>query len=396
MVSTSMSEPSHPLRIAYVTTYDSCDVRSWSGSGFHIAQALENQGQTVLRIGPLTEHRSWMLRQKQRLERHLLRRFHPLDREPAVLDHYARQVREQLTELNADVVLSPGIIPLAHLKSGLPQVAWTDTTFAGVVDQYPEFSGLSPAAIRQGHASERAAFTHNALSIYTSRWAADSAISTYGADPAKVAVVPFGANSANPMALSAVDHHLAERLVGPLRLLFVGVDWRRKGGPQTLEILRHLRSSGCAARLTVIGCRPEIPDDLQSMVEVLGFIAKYDDAGRARLDAEFRRASFLVLLSDHECFGLVLCEACAQALPSLTTTADGIPTIIRDGINGLADPAGTSPQRLAQRLLDTIRNPDGYARLCRQALASYHAEFNWDVAGRQVMALLRTVVPAAS
>lgn len=384
---------SRSLRIAYVTTYDSRDVHCWSGSGFHIAQALEQQGQTVLRIGPLEEHPSWWTRQRQRIERRLFGRYHPLDRQPEVLDSYAKQVQHQLTSLAADVVLSPGIIPVAHLPPGLPLVTWTDATFANVVDAYPEFSGLSPQAVQQGHDSERAALRRASFSLFTSRWAAERAITSYGANPARVAVVPFGANSDTPLAANHVES-VALRRLEQIRLLFIGVDWQRKGGPAMLDVVRHLRAAGCAARLIVIGCTPEIPHDLADAVEVLGFISKHEEAGRARLASEFSHATLLCLLSNHECFGLVLCEACAQALPCLTTDAEGIPTIIQDGVNGLANAPGTDPAVIARQVLTLLQDRPRYLALSRAALSSYERDFNWSVAGARVMEFLRKAVAA--
>jgi glycosyltransferase involved in cell wall biosynthesis len=384
-----------PLRIAYVTTYDSRDVRAWSGSGYHIAEALIAQGQEVLRIGPLDEQAPFAARLRQWAAQRMRGRFHPLDREPAVLDHYAAEVRRAVHGTRAEVVLSPGIIPVAHLDSGLPQVVWTDATFAGVVDTYPEFSRLTRRAIAQGHASERAALARSALTIFTSRWAHDTAVTQYRADPTRLAVIPFGANVALDLDDAALERRIATRLAGPPRLVFIGVDWQRKGGPLLLQVLRLLRQQGTDARLTVIGCRPEIPADLQASVAVLGFISKQDAAGRARLDAALAEASLHVLLSAHECFGLVLCEACAHGLPSLTTTAEGIPTIIRDGDNGLADPVGTPPQRLAERVRALLADREAYAGMCRRALASYRREFNWQVAGRRVVELLRGLVTDA-
>jgi len=49
--------------------------------------------------------------------------------------------------------------------------------------------------MRQGDEQERAALQAAAAAIYPSHWARKSAVTHYGADPAKVHVVPFGGES---------------------------------------------------------------------------------------------------------------------------------------------------------------------------------------------------------
>ena len=52
----------------------------------------------------------------------------------------------------------------------------------------------------EAHLLEKRAIEKARLLLYPTRWAADSAIKDYGADPQKVRVIPFGANIEHPPA----------------------------------------------------------------------------------------------------------------------------------------------------------------------------------------------------
>src|SRR3954470_7561352 len=118
-----MTDKNEPLRcralmkIAYVTTYDAHNPRNWSGLGFHIARALQNAGCELEYIGPLRERFTTYFRAKTLLYRKLKKLVFQRDREPAILDGYARQVEHRLRSSDAKIVFSPGTVPIAHLQT---------------------------------------------------------------------------------------------------------------------------------------------------------------------------------------------------------------------------------------------------------------------------------------
>src|SRR5690606_26464441 len=115
-------------------------------------------------------------------------------------------------------------------KTALPKVFQTDATFAGIIDQYPELADYPREYIEEGHRLEREALHNCDLAIYSSQWAARSAIEDYGADPSKVKVIPFGSNLGVDPTLQEVEKAIAVRSNKECVLLFVGVHWQRKGG----------------------------------------------------------------------------------------------------------------------------------------------------------------------
>jgi hypothetical protein len=183
------------MKIAYVTTYDSSDLHAWSGSGSYILRALQDVGFQTESIGNLKERTIWLLLSMlKRACYSLLSRTYLRDREPRILMDYSNQVKRLLASINYDIVFSPGTIPIAYLQIEKPIVFWTDATFAGMIDFYPEFTNLCTETKKNGDRMEQLALSKCHLAIYASEWAANTAIQNYDVDPAKVKVVPFGAN----------------------------------------------------------------------------------------------------------------------------------------------------------------------------------------------------------
>lgn len=380
------------MKIAYVTTYDSSDVHAWSGLGNYMLRSLQETGMQTESVGKLSEGRIPALH--ARLEKlyysGLQSRQFLKNREPDILRHYAVQVKKRVAPLCPDVVFSPGTIPIAYLQIEKPVVFWTDSTFAGMVDFYPGFSNLCARTIQNGHQMEQAALSSCRLAIYASEWAAQTAKRHYDVDPAKVKVVPFGANFSSERNVDDVSRIIEEKGFDTCKLLFVGVDWRRKGGDTALAVGELLNQRGVRTELHVVGCVP--PVRTPPYVKIHGFISKTTADGRQQLDRLFSQAHFLILPSRAECYGVALAEASSFGLPSLATKVGGIPGVIQDGKNGFTFPIEDGPQAYSDCIESLMSSRDYYRELALSSFAEYQSRLNWHSAGRQVAEYMRDVL----
>ena len=362
------------MRLAFVTTYDARTARNWSGTPYHMARALLREGVALEYIGPL-ETRIGRLSRGRAMLHGRNGGAYLYDRDPGVLRHYARQVESRLAGLDVDAVFSPGTIPIAYLDTHLPIVTWTDATFGAMVDYY--FSGLCGESIRAGNRMERAALARAGAALYASAWAADSAVKDHAGDPTKVHVVPFGANLDDEPSRSEVAALVEKRPRHECRLLFIGVDWFRKGGDLALAVASKLVESGIPTKLTVIGCQaPEVPSS--DLIDCLGFIDKSTPAGEATITRLLGESHFLCLPSRAECFGVVFCEASAYGLPSVSVRTGGIGSAVTHGANGyLFDPDGFV-ESAAESIARYVANYDDmYVPLAMAAYEEYFSRLNW-------------------
>jgi glycosyltransferase involved in cell wall biosynthesis len=273
-------------------------------------------------------------------------------------------------------------------------VLWTDCTFANLLDYYPTFSNLSARSIRDGHDAERRALSRCDLILFSSQWAADSAIHDYGIDPAKIRLAPFGSNMPGERSPDVIERLIAQRLATlgrKVSLVLIGVDWYRKGADIASDAVANLVARGISAELTVVGCSP--PDGaMPPRVRFAGFIDKSKPQGFEELARLLEKSHFLILPSRADCSPVVFCEAASYGLPSLASRTGGIKSIITDGINGQTFPSTATPEAWADRIAAIVCEPEHYSALCRSSFQAYRERLNWATSGQVVKRLLEDLL----
>ena len=184
---------------------------------------------------------------------------------------------------------------------------------------------------RRKYELNRRVFQTATALVAWSEWARRSLIDDYGVDPTRISVLAPGAHRAyfdvgqQRLSGSSPDAR------SPVRLLFVGGDFARKGGPELIEALRGL---GDACELHVVtsaaigtnqpnvrvhqGVRPNSPELLRL----------------------FSQSDLFVLPTHADCLALVLMEATAAGLPVITTGVGALREAVLPGVSGLAVPPG--------------------------------------------------------
>ncbi len=375
-----------PVKIALVSLNDSTDVLQWSGLNYFIARAMERAGAELVRVGPLESAWTPLMRLRQRWYDATNRTYHAIT-EPASLRALGESARARIPG-DVDAVLSvTSLVAAAVGKLDVPHVSWDDATNAGMEQYYPDFRRMAPVSARQSQEMGQAAVDAVDLAVYASEWAAESARRGYGADASRIAVVPFGANLETLPSDTEVADALHARSNDVCHLLWIGVDWIRKGGAETVAITKALRERGVKAELTVVGCEPTL-SETPIWIHREGFISKRDVEGRTRLAALFSRSHFFVMPSSAEAYGLVYAEASAFGVPSVALRTGGVPTIILDGETGLLEPTPLSVDRAADRIERLWRDNPRYRAMAQAARQRATDVLNWNVAGARMLALI--------
>ncbi len=374
-----------PIKLAYASLYDSSDIRVWSGSVYFIARALEMQGVTLDHVDQLQYPRLLFNKAINRLYGLTGNQGPlPVERSMRMAERFAREIGRHLMKGDHHAIFSPSSIPLALLNTGKPKVFYTDATFADMLEQYPEFGDYPSAYVKEGHDLEREALVNCDLAIYASRWAADSAINRYGAHPDKVRVVPFGSNLELNLPEEMVTKAINSRPTDRCELLFLGVNWVRKGGPLAVEVVERMNAAGLPTTLTVVGCEPPA-DTVMTHVNVLPFIDKTTAMGQRRLANLLLRSHFLLLPSTAECFGIVHSEASSMGVPSLARNVGGVGEAVREGRNGFLFPADAGPAGYVDRMLALMKDRDAYRLLAHSAYQEHRQRLNWEVSGAAIV-----------
>lgn len=386
------------MKIAYTTVYDARSLRGaneWSGLGYYISQSLKDQGIHLDYLGPLKER--VVFRTVQKLKRRYYKFFqnshYEKDSDLRVLKDYARQISKKLAVTDADIVFSATIRPIVYLNCRQPIVFWADATCAGLVDFYPQYDDLHQKSLENWHMMEKLALEKCALAIYASDWAAQTAIDYYNADPDKVKVVPFGSNIDSSRTLDDIKNLLKARPSNRCKLLFLGVDWYRKGGDVALSVAQKLNDSGLDTELTVVGCEPVVKETLPNFVNSLGFISKSTSWGKEKIEQLISESHFLILPSRAECYGVVFCEANSFGVPCISRKVGGIPTIIKPNINGNLFDLEADVSEYCDYIHRLFSNYEDYEELAFSAFNEYQSRLNWKVSGQTVKKLLTEIIP---
>lgn len=368
------------LRIALVTALDVFDRRSWSGTFYYMTRALQKHCGDVMFIGPMDASREMLpafLMHKS--ANFLLKRNYAYRHTLAVSKRYAQIAGQRLANQKFDIVVAlSGATELAFLQTTAPKILIEDANFALLQNYHAQFSSLLKSSVRQLNMIQTKGIAQADLVLYSTEWAAQSAVSYYAADNRKIRVIPFGAN---------IEHippkeHILERKkhTDICRLLFVGVNWQRKGGDIAYETLLSLERQGIAAELTVCGSVP--PKHIQHpRMKVIPFLDKNDEGQRRQLEMLYMQSDFFILPTRNECFGIVFCEASAFGLPSITTHTGGVPEVVKDGVNGYTLPYSARGDAYADVIARLYQDDATYHRLVRTCRERFDALLNWDAWG---------------
>jgi len=376
----------------YATTFDPKDVRAWSGTVHYLAKALEGAGLDVEYLGDLQRRRLLINKAIHKLvDLASPGTLYPVDRTLAMAEKLAAEIREHLVDSRCDAIFSPGSIPLALLRTTRPKVFYTDATFAGILEMYPEYRKYPKRYIREGHELEQAALSNCDLAIYASEWAANTARTQYDVDPKKVRVVPFGSNFSWEPTEDEVERMVEQRRKSVCELLFLGVSWERKGGDKALATAALLHRRGVQVRLRVVGCEPP-KGALPAFVEVHPFISKHTVLGQRKLAGMIGSSHFLLLPSEAECFGIVLSEASSFGVPCLANAIGGITTAVNEGRNGLLFAPKAPAEAWADAIEALLSDRTAYERLAFGARKEYRQRLNWAVTGRAIRDLIDGII----
>ncbi len=202
---------------------------------------------------------------------------------------------------------------------------------------------------RLKYALNRRAF-HAAAGLVTwSQWAKRSLVDDYGVPTERVRVLAPGAHAGffeiGARRLARSDRDSSRRLP---RILFVGGDFERKGGALLLDLMRGPLAGRC--ELHVVTQTPIAP---RPNVFVYRGVAP-NSPGLLRL---FEEADVFALPTSADCLAMVLMEAAAAGLPTITTTVGGLSESIVPGESGCLVSPGDG-RALGQALDALIQDPD--------------------------------------
>jgi len=385
------------IKLAFITDGNAKDINVWSGTLSNIANALEKQKDVeIYYIENLKYKRNYIILAMGMVYAKILRQLgkqYLYGWTINIAKKYAKEIDKKLPK-DIDVVFATSGCAAAtafgYLQSKCKKVVYTDMIYIDLFNDYPVFNNLCSKSKQNVFTTEKNKFANCDLFLFASDWAANSAINNYKINPSKVKVIPFGANIERNVSDIEIQTIIKNRPTDKCNLLFVGRDWKYKGGDIAVEIAKELHSQNINVHLNIVGIN-DIPVHLPDYVTNHGFISKKTEEGKNKLNKLFEEAHFFVLPTRFDAFGIVYAEASSFAVPSIATKTGGVATVVKDNINGMTFNLDDAPQIYADYIANLFNDRNEYEKLCLSAFNDYKTQLNWDITGKQIVDAVKEI-----
>jgi starch synthase len=355
---------------------DPFDPRCWSRSGYNLFQ-------TFLRAGRL--HRAFGVEvgQPARALR-LAMNFHPnVDRwrlrfnlDPAYYEGLTREIRARLEPGDFDgthaLLQIGGHYNSARAATGrIPAYSYHDGNIAGMM-RSPYFPRGCLDRARRAFDYERSVYAELTKIFVLADYWRRSFVEDFGVDPARVVNVAYGVN---------VDVPPEEKKdYGAKHVVFIGVDFPRKGGEHLVRAFAKLLDRHPTATLHVIG--PTAPPAALNAggvrnVEFHGFLSRENPAQKARLLDVLRKGTLLVLPSLYEPFGNAVLEGMLYQMPAVVTDDWSFPDFVTEE-TGLRVRNPADEDELAEKLDVFLSDPARAESAGNAGRRLVLARYTWD------------------
>ncbi len=295
-------------------------------------------------------------------------------RDPAAWDLIARWMRRHADpESTAFIFQTQSMFDAA--RPPIPFFVYTDHTREA---HRRQGAGGAPAPASRAWIEREQALYRRADTVFTlSDFCRRSVIEDYGVGPEKVWTVSTGIN----MSLPESPGDAGDR---PPVVLFIGGEWKIKGGPHLVEAFRIVRREVPEAQLWLVGSQP---------ARLEPGIKAYGRVDRGTLDRLYRQAAVLCVPSILDRASMVALDAAAYGLPVVTNPFGAGAERVVDGVTGhVVDPR--DPAALASVLVRLLRDPDRRRQLGGAGRDRIEKDFTWKAVGAKVAARIRSQLHA--
>jgi len=219
--------------------------------------------------------------------------------------------------------------------------------------QSPYFpKGFSRKKLKLALAYEREVYAGMDLIFTMSEYLRRSFVEDFGVPESKVVTIGGGVN------LTEIPEVRHEKDYTTQQILFVGVEFHRKGGPQLLEAFGRVRAARPGATLHIVG--PHHLEDVGKLGDGVifhGFLDRKDPTQGAILRRLFSDAVLFVMPSLYEPFGIAPLEAMTYQVPCILTNRWAFPEMLEPGVSGeLVEPE--DHEGLTDRTMYLLDRPD--------------------------------------
>lgn len=355
-------------RLGFACLWGTEPERTWSGTPWALRAALTAE-LPVVDVGPAPSLALRAALKALALRREGGRWVSPWRWSPAWERAAHDMVRRGARRHRPDALLQIGDFGVFDLPYFLYQDLSYDVLTAHLAPNggsVPGFEGLRGAALERRRRRQQDVYARARGVFAMSQWFAEALVRESGVPRERVHVAGAGIHVRPPASLGPI-RSTRDRT----RLLFVGRDFERKGGPLVVAAAGRLREQGSEVTLTIAGPASwPLPGDPPPWVDFRGGVST-SEVSRLLVASDL-----FVMPSRFEAFGIAFAEALAHGVPCVARRAFAMPELVADGLNGaLVD--SDDVDALAETI-ERVRRDDAIHEQCARMAPAVADRCSWE------------------
>lgn len=357
------------------------DPNSWSGSSRYFFSTLKKHGILKRAFGVEVQsfRRYRLLLKNFSFSREIWRHKFYLD-----TNYYKALTNEinkrlQPSDFLSDLIQIGGIYDVPScVKGGCKCYSYHDGNLAQMLKSPYMPTNIPESTVKDAFDYEHRVYQGMDKIFVMSDYLRKSFIEDFGVDESKVITIGAGVNLDRIPDVGAKNYNNRS-------LLFIGVDFYRKGGIQLLKAFRIVKQSFTDAKLNIIGPNNlKVDSDLLNGVKFHGFLSKRNLEERKLFDAIIQSCDIFVMPSLYEPFGIAPLEAMVYKIPCILTDDWAFPEMIKPGMNGELVRCG-DVDNLADKIKFLLGNLSLLEEMGEAARNMVLQNYTWDIVVKKLI-----------
>lgn len=286
-------------------------------------------------------------------------------RTPFIFKHVRKTISQNICQ--GEYVFTFQAQSLFDCKTaGTPHFLYTDHTHLANLS-YPKFD-IRELYSKKWVELEKEIYQHTDIIFVWSTNIAESLVKQYGQPRNRVARVNVGGS------IDFNHFNIDPNKKFSKNILFIGSDWKRKGGPDLMIAFQKVLIKHPDAFLTIAGSSPKLSHPRCSVLGPLPV---------EKLKPLYEKADIFCMPTLLEPFGIVYLEAMAAGLPVIGTRLGATQDFIKNGWNGFIVECGNTDQ-IAEALISLLDNPDECKTFGKRGRQIVKEQYTWDIVGKNI------------
>lgn len=372
------------ITIGIISLEDPTDRNISSGTNYKIVETLKQNGAEIVWLHP---YHSWLWKLLEKAFRHILGLFSSktfMFRHTCLGALLESQTIKRKNIERCNIIFASFSSPACYklsIPKDKPFFYLSDALWHAMLGYYIENPDIFSKY--DGDKIENFVLKHADIILAPSKWMKESAIRYYHQPLNKICDINFGANiDENDIIFNKFKRRET------LDLLFIGVDWKRKGGKIAIDATQWLNENGIKTKLHIIGGKDIDAQSLKcNSIDYIGMLNKNIPKDYKRFTKEIEQDQVLIFPTQAECAGIVICEANAFGLPVYGTNTGGVSSYITDGVNGRLLPINSGGKEFGRRIQQDLLSGE-LDKMSVLARRRYEEDLNWKSFGDKISEII--------